>query len=242
MKGILRGIGYYLFYIVIFFVLQVSFSAGSALVGTNKGITDNDVLMNLYRDNSIIMTMVSLLLVAAFMVVLVKVNNPEINKEIKLNTFSLRNLLLTIVTALAFGISGAELIFSDYCAAESILLQSYSHFAAKSPLLGTILLGLTLLVVMPTAYEISFRGVLYTRMAKDSNPIVAFIVSGIMYGALLTVMCNMNFPYGIYGALMGILFGIVLYNTNSVWLSIIAHAVADIPIFILIICPCLRIK
>lgn len=88
-----------------------------------------------------------------------------------------------------------------------------------------------LLVIAPAAEEIAIRGIIYTRVEKGTNAVTAIIVSSILFGLMHFMAGGIVLVIGTM--LMALVFGYIFYKFESLWVCIIAHAVANLPNFIL---------
>lgn len=87
------------------------------------------------------------------------------------------------------------------------------------------------MIIAPISEEIVFRGIVYTRVEKTAKPIVAIIISAVLFGVI-------HFMAGggilVVGAIvMGAVLSFAFYRYHSLPLCIIAHMVANVPDFIL---------
>ena len=86
-----------------------------------------------------------------------------------------------------------------------------------------IILIISVTIVAPIYEEIIFRGILLKGMSKKINPVIAIVVS-----ALLFAIVHMNIPQGINAFLLGIALGFIYLRTGSIYLSIFAHFVNNL--------------
>lgn len=88
--------------------------------------------------------------------------------------------------------------------------------------LGILLYGL----VSPLVEEVLFRGVIYNRLRRFYGPVVAVVVSGILFGAF-----HGNLVQGVYGTCMGILLAYVYERERSFFFPFLFHAAANIAVY-----------
>ncbi|MBP3233395.1 MAG: CPBP family intramembrane metalloprotease, partial [Eubacterium sp.] len=98
------------------------------------------------------------------------------------------------------------------------------------PFMGTILMILNLLVIAPFAEELALRGIIYTRIEKELKPIVAIIVSAVLFGLMHFMAGGIILIAG--ATIMGLAFGLLMYKYKSLQICIIAHICANLPDFI----------
>lgn len=133
------------------------------------------------------------------------------------------NIIVTALFAVSLSL-GLNILFDLLKASE----EAYTEVATRQygvPLsLGLILYG----IVSPFAEELLFRGLIYGRMRKFFNARVAMVVSSLLFGAY-----HGNWMQGIYGFLLGLMIVYVYEKTQHFAMPLIAHAVANIAIFML---------
>ncbi len=112
-----------------------------------------------------------------------------------------------------------------------IIFESRLYFNSIAPYLGDILKLLSLLIFAPIAEEFIFRGIILKRLEKNFSPIVAILISGVVFGAIHFFAGGITLALG--ATFMGIIFGIIFAQTKSLILTIVAHAFANLPDFIL---------
>lgn len=96
---------------------------------------------------------------------------------------------------------------------------------------GTIMMVVNLLIIAPMAEEIALRGIVYTRIEKTTNAVTAIIVSSVFFGLMHLMAGGIILMIG--ATLMSLVFGYIFHKSKSLWVCIIAHAVANLPDFIL---------
>lgn len=112
-----------------------------------------------------------------------------------------------------------------------MISKSVDFYNERVPLFGTIMMVANLLVIAPIAEEIALRGIVYTRAEKTTNAVTAIIVSSILFGLMHFMAGGIVLVIG--ATLMALIFGYIFYKFKSLWVCIIAHAVANLPDFIL---------
>lgn len=88
--------------------------------------------------------------------------------------------------------------------------------------IGIVLYGL----VSPLAEEVVFRGVIYNRLRLFYGPVIAAVVSGILFGVF-----HGNLVQGVYGTCMGILIAYVYERQGSFFFPVLFHAVANLAVY-----------
>ena len=104
-----------------------------------------------------------------------------------------------------------------------ISMPDFINGAFKELSVSPIILILSAAVVAPIYEEIIFRGILLKGMSKKVNPIIALVVS-----ALLFALVHLNIPQGINAFLLGLVIGFIYLTTESIYLSIFAHFINNL--------------
>lgn len=227
MKGVLKGVGYFAYYVVVTLIIQFTVSFGFVAIGSNMGITDEQELLQFTNNNFLITTGVSGWLVALFMIVIIKANNPEIKKEMKLVKLKaidvIKACVLTVPVAFAFYLITYNIEFKS----STQMITSLRHYYDINPALGILLLVLCFVVIAPASEEIALRGIVYTRIEKDTKPIVAIGVSALLFGLMHCISGGMTMVVGTF--FMGLVLGFIFYKFKSLMVCIIANMAAKIP-------------
>ena len=91
MKGLLRGIGYFLLYMVFTIVIQVALSFVIIQIAAGIGITGQAEIEDFANKNILGMTIVSGILTILFLYLIFKIPKKDIRNEWKLNSFAFRD-------------------------------------------------------------------------------------------------------------------------------------------------------
>ena len=230
MKGLFRGIGYFLLYMVITIAIQVTLSFVIVQIAAGMGIAGQTQIEDFANKNILGMTIVSGLLTVLFLYFWFKIPKKDIKKEWKLNSFAFRNLIKACLLSFSLSSVFSFLTLNADIKNSRLIAVSAQYYSSMMPYIGTILMVLNLLVIAPVAEELALRGIVYTRIEKELKPIVAIIVSAVLFGL-------MHFGAGgvilVAGAtIMGLVFGFLMHKYRSLWLCIIAHICANLPDFI----------
>ena len=230
MKGLLRGIGYFLLYMVFTIVIQVALSFVIIQIAAGIGITGQAEIEDFANKNILGMTIVSGILTILFLYLIFKIPKKDIRNEWKLNSFAFRDIIKTCV--LTFSLSSVFSLLTLNADIENsrLIASSAEYYSSMVPFLGTVLMILNLLVIAPIAEELALRGIVYTRIEKKSNHIVAIIVSAVLFGLMHFMAGGIILVAG--ATIMGLAFGLLMYKYKSLQICIIAHICANLPDFI----------
>ena len=230
MKGLLRGIGYFILYVVFTIVVQIILSMLIVQYAAGNGITGQNQIEEFANLNTLGMTVASGLLTILFLFLLFKIPKKNIVKEWRLNSFAFADLIKGCL--LLFSIASIFSLVTINADIENsrLIAASAQYYSAQVPYMGTILMILNLLLIAPIAEEIALRGIVYTRIEKNLKPVLAIIISAVLFGLMHLMAGGIILVLG--AMIMGLALGLLLYKYNSLWICIIAHICANIPDFI----------
>lgn len=230
MKGLLRGIGYFLLYLVFTIVMQVILSMLIVQFAAGNGINGGNQLEEFANSNILGMTVASGVLTILFLFLLFKIPKKDIRKEWKLNRFAASDLVKACL--LLFSLSSLFSLVTLNVDIENsrLIAASAQYYSSRVPYLGTMLMMLNLLVIAPVSEEIALRGIVYTRIEKNLQPFIAIIVSAVLFGSMHFMAGGIVLVFG--AMIMGLAFGLLMHKYNSLWICVIAHICANVPDFI----------
>ena len=153
MKGLLRGIGYFLLYIVFTIAVQVVLSIVAVQIAPGMGITGQTQIEDFVNKNILGMTIVSGLLTVLFLYLWFKIPKKDIRKEWNLNSFAFRDLIKACL--LSFSLSSVFSLLTLNVDIENsrLITDSAQYYSSMVPYMGTILMVLNLLVIAPAVEE-----------------------------------------------------------------------------------------
>ena len=230
MKGLLRGIGYFILYLAVTVITQSAISMGLSVGAAGKGITNPDLIAEQVNNNLLGMTVISGLITGIVLYLVFKLRKKNVKQEWSMKRFAIMDLIKACLLAFSFS-SAFSLLTSNIDIENSRLIAaSAQYYSNIVPGLGMILMILNLLIIAPVVEEIALRGIVYTRIAKTMKPVVALIVSAVLFGLMHFMAGGIVLVVG--ATMMGLILGFLLYRYKSLWICIIAHICANIPDFI----------
>lgn len=144
------------------------------------------------------------------------IRKKKLFREIKLKKISGANLLAAIVFGASFSIVltvGINLIpFSPE------MLESLQANTAALPSENTLLNLITIVLVGPIAEEIFFRGLIYTRLKAGMHPILAAVISSVLFG-----IGHGGFIWFFSAFLGGLVMVWIFETTKSLYASLAVH-------------------
>ena len=230
MKGLLRGIGYFLLYMVFTIAVQIVLSIVIAQIAAGTGVAGQTEIEDFVNKNILGMTIVSGLLTVLCLYLMFKIPKKDIRNEWKLNGFDLLNLIKACLMSFSLSSVISLLTLNVDIENSRLIAASAQYYSSKVPFMGTILMILNLLVIAPFVEELALRGIIYTRIEKELKPIVAIIVSAVLFGLMHFMAGGIILVAG--ATIMGLAFGLLMYKYKSLWVCIIAHICANLPDFI----------
>ena len=97
--------------------------------------------------------------------------------------------------------------------------QYFSDLTSFDPLLFLLAVG----VLAPVTEELLCRGAIYNTLREKINPTVAVLLSAAIFAAI-----HMNLYQASYAFILGLLLGILMVRTGSLWLAILFHIIYNI--------------
>ena len=230
MKGLLRGIGYFLLYTVFTIVVQIALSIVIVQIAAGTGVTGQTEIEDFVNKNILGMTIVSGLLTVLCLYLMFRIPKKDIRNEWKLNGFDFLNLIKSCLMSFSLSSIISLLTLNVDIENSRLIAASAQYYSSMVPFMGTILMILNLLVIAPFAEELALRGIIYTRIEKELKPIVAIIVSAVLFGLMHFMAGGIILVAG--ATIMGLAFGLLMYKYKSLQICIIAHICANLPDFI----------
>lgn len=231
MKGVWKAIAYFVLYFGLTMILQMLLSIVFMAIGAANGLNDETLIMEFANNNILGMTVVSGILTVLVLYLVFKLRKKQVKQEWKLNHFKIKNAALASVIAFSFSFLFALCTYNTSMENSLMISKSVDFYNEIVPLFGTIMMVDNLLVIAPIAEEIALRGIVYTRVEKTTNAVTAIIVSTILFGLMHLMAGGIVLVIG--ASFMALVFGYIFYKFKSLWVCIIAHAVANLPDFIL---------
>ena len=231
MKGIWKAIAYFILYFGLTMFLQALLSIVFCAIGAANGLNDETSIMEFANNNILGMTVISSILTVLILYLVFKLRKKQVKQEWKLNQFKVKNIIFASLVAFSFSFLFALCTYNVSMENSLMISKSVVFYNEVAPLFGTMLMVVNLLVIAPIVEEIALRGIVYTRVEKTTNAVTAIIVSSILFGLMHFMAGGIELVIG--AALMALVFGYIFYKFKSLWLCIIAHAVANLPDFIL---------
>lgn len=231
MKGIWKAIAYFVLYFGLTMILQALLSIVFCAIGAANGLNDETLIMEFVNNNILGMTVISGILTVLVLYLVFKLRKKQVKQEWKFNHFKIKNVALASVIAFSFSFLFALCTYNTPMENSLMISKSVIFYNGIVPLFGTIMMVVNLLVIAPVAEEIALRGIVYTRVEKTTNAVTAIIISSILFGLMHLMAGGIVLVIG--AVLMALVFGYIFYKFTSLWVCIIAHAVANLPEFIL---------
>ena len=231
MKGIWKATAYFALYFGLTIFLQTLCSAVFMAVGAASGLHDETLIVEFANDNILGVTVISGILTVFILYLIFKLQRTKVKQEWKLKGTNVNSVALSSVIAFSFSFLFALCTYNVSMENSLMTARSVDFYNEIVPLSGNLMMAANLLITAPIAEEIALRGIIYTRVEKSTNAVTAIIVSSILFGLLHFMAGGIVLVIG--AMLMGSVFGYIFYKFQSLWVCIIAHAVANLPDFIL---------
>lgn len=231
MRGICKGIAYFVLYFMITMFIQALLSIVFCGIGAANGLYNETLIMEFANNNILGMTVISGILTVLILYLFFKLRKKQVQEEWRLKHFNVQSGILASVVAFSFSFLFALVTYNIPIENAQMISDSVKYYNEVLPLFGTLMMVVNLLVIAPIAEEIALRGIVYTRVEKTTNAITAIIVSAILFGLMHFMAGGVILVIGTM--LMALVFGYVFEKFRSLWVCIIAHAATNLPDFIL---------
>lgn len=135
--------------------------------------------------------------------------------KIKISSFFMIILYTMLITPLSMVLNAISMLFVENAVnamSDSILAMPFPVMLFMIAMFG------------PFSEEFVFRGVVLNGYKRSSSVFLSIICSALLFGLM-----HMNFNQAIYATAMGIMFALVVEATGSLWSSVIAHMLFNVP-------------
>ena len=231
MKNILKSIVYILTFILIQLLVQIGFVAFTV---SNVASTQSDV-MEYIKNNTLLIGFISniasILIIAFFR----KIRQKVPTKIFCFQNVTLKNCLISAVTAFSFSICFSLLTYYIQFENDKQIAQSSVYFSSIVSYLGPVMEILTLLIASPIVEEYICRGVLFEELGKKFSVGNTIILSAVIFGVLHIIAGGIVLALG--ATLMGLIFGFIYLKTKSLAVAVISHSCANLSGFIFQLIP-----
>lgn len=230
MKSILKAIGYLLFYVVFQIVI---ISIVVAMLGSSfSGMEEIEKVVN---QNMLGLTILTNILTVIIVFVFFKIRKKKLIMEINARHIKIDNYILPCVISFSFSMIFALVTYHfRFVNAENIKI-SVEYYQNLFPYFGIIMQIIALLIVSPITEEVVCRGLILTTLQKSFSNMVSVLFSGFLFGILHLMAGGTVLVFG--SMVMGMIFGLICVKTKSLLPAIAAHAIANIPDFIIALLP-----
>ncbi|MDE6577345.1 MAG: CPBP family intramembrane metalloprotease [Muribaculaceae bacterium] len=192
-----------------------------------QGIKDEALITAFATENILGEVLISNLLIGLVFFCIYRFRKLSIVKEWRLYPFSWKEVCIASGITLAYSILYAYMVRISGVTEPDVIARSAEYYLSLFPGCGLIMMCLNLLVMAPLIEEIVFRGVIYNQIVRTTNPVIAIVGSGLLFGLIHIMAGGWLLTAGAF--IMGILLSYIYYKTESLWVCILAHSVANLP-------------
>lgn len=141
----------------------------------------------------------------------------NIFKVCRFEKLSLDKVVVSILAGVTFvSFSSILLFFLNF-----LLPSALENHQENMQLLesgGLLLFFLSAGIMAPFIEEIMFRGIIFDELERKSSLKLTIIIQGLLFG-----IYHLNIAQGLYASVMGIVLGLILIWTGSIWAPILVH-------------------
>ena len=224
MKNIFKSIGWLVLNVFLQFVVGTAYTA---IFIASTGTKDDSVINEYVNNNVFMVTCISNLLFVLIASIICKAKKLKIKEEWKANKVSAKEYIFPCIIAFAYSFCYAMLTYNPVANSTAMTHKGVEYYGS----FGIPMMILTLLISAPVTEEIMCRGIMMNTLKRSFSSRTAIILSAVIFGAM-HIMAG-GFALAIGGIIMGLIFGVVYEKTNSIYVAIAAHIIANVPDFIL---------
>lgn len=169
-------------------------------------------------DNILTLSLISWGIIMIIYYIIHSINKESILERSGFNTLTKFNMLICTI----LGISLNIFINGILSLMNQRLLNGYSHLVENVINNDFIVVLLVVGICAPIFEEILFRGIILNKLKEQFSASHAIIIQ-----ALLFSIVHMNFIQGLYGFILGCLFGFIVIWTESIYSAFILHIVIN---------------
>lgn len=227
MKSIFKSIGWVILNLVLQFIVQLVFT----ICAIKNGITDENLLNEWLMDRLLITTIISNLLFVLVSILICRIKKVKVKEEWKIVKLGIKSYFIPCIIAFTYSMSFSLITYDAVGNALSPMHIGAEHYGVW----GIPMLILTILISAPIAEEIMCRGIMMNTLKKSFSTKTAIIVSSLIFGIMHILTGSSILALG--AIIMGLILAIIYEKTDSLYVAIVAHAVANSPDFILYTSP-----
>lgn len=202
--------------VVLIFEIAVMFKEAAALMmsdGNIKGLTN--IIIDRVKENEVVLTIAADVVFVAVVWLIFKIRKKKFFAEIGLSKPDPRYIPDAIVIGATLNVVISALF--DVIPFPQSWWDSYDA-AAMSLEEVNVATVIAISVVAPIAEEVLFRGLVFTRASRGLGIYVGAVVSSVLFGLMHGAII-----WGIYAALLGLIFVFVYVRTRSLFYAMLVH-------------------
>ena len=227
MKNILKSIGWLILNVALQFIVQLAFSISAVA----SGITDDALLNQWLNERLLAVTVISNALFVVAAILICKLRRVKLKEEWQLCSPSAKSYIMPCIIALTYSMAFALFTYNAQTNAASPTHISAEHYGA----FGIPMLVLALLISAPITEELLCRGIMMNTLKKSFSAKAAILISSAIFGIMHIMAGGVVLAIGAF--LMGFVLAVIYEKTNSLFIAVAAHIIANIPDFILYTSP-----
>ncbi|MBQ7364657.1 MAG: CPBP family intramembrane metalloprotease [Clostridia bacterium] len=232
MPAVLIGLGYMALHLLLMFVIQIVASvifavrAKNELGAVGQGSIQERAYELLYQniDTITLLTQFLTIFVVILIYVIIRAVSKSEPKPSVSSYFSLKKIKPSVAgmsALLAFFLYFWVIGFMSIVGAVfPELLESYNESMSSTTEINWVSQILMVSVGAPLVEELIYRNMALTNMRKSMHPMLAVAITSVIFGVV-----HGNFLQIIYAAALGFVFGFLFVRTDSIFPSLIGHAV-----------------
>ncbi len=223
-KSVLKCIGWIALHVALQLIAMVIFFL---ICVYGKGLTDQKALSDWVTNNTFLMTSTASVLFVGFALLSCKVNKVYAKEEWKVQKSKPQSYVMPCIIALTYSLFYALVTYDTAGNGNSMILEAMEFYGAC----GIPIAVLSLLVVAPITEEILYRGIIMNLLKGGFSAEAAILFSSLLFG--ITHLSAGGLPLFAGAVGMGAILAFVYEKTGSLCVAVVAHAIANLPDFLL---------
>lgn len=227
MKNLLKSIWWIVFVLLIQILIIMLF----AISTISKGVTNEQELNNILNNNILIISIISNLVFAFIFILFLKIKKKNIKEELKINKINIKEYFMPCAIAFFYSVFYFFITYKSNINQTSPMYISANYYG----MLGIPILFIALILIGPVIEEMLFRGIIMNTIKKSFNIKTTILISSLLFAIMHITSGGISLVIGAF--FMGIILTTIYQTTNSLYVPIVAHMIANLPDVIIYMAP-----
>lgn len=223
MKNIFKAVGW----VALTFLTQIIAQFIIGIVIAVTVTTEEPLYSETLMGNTFLSTLIANLILVLIASIIYKCKKITIKDEWKLNKANVKDYIIPCIITFTYSVAFSFITYDPITASKSVTYISADYYGN----MGIPMMILALLISAPITEEIINRGIIMNTLKRSFSARNSIIISAVIFGALHFLAGGITLAIG--ATLIGVIFAIIYEKTNSLWVAVVSHTIANLPDFIL---------